>query len=181
MLVELSLVLPPLVYGSLRRDLPFWQILGNVPFVYLNKLVNFTYAWRAILLGTRPSTPPLPRRLREGTRVTRRNLRLMAVAWCIFLPLFLVAFTGTPAQPSPRRRPRARRVTGGGEGAIGPTGTTRASSTAERAPVPPMSGTSITARAFTRRAATGMVVVALAVAALVYPVSLTVYSRVWGW
>ena len=59
--------------------------------------------------------------------MTRRNLRLMAVAWCIFLPLFLLAFTGTPAQPSPRRRPRARRVTGG-EGAIGPTGTTRAKS-----------------------------------------------------
>ena len=54
MLVELSLVLPPLVYGSLRRDLPFWQILGNVPFVYLNKLVNFTYAWRAILLELTP-------------------------------------------------------------------------------------------------------------------------------
>ena len=111
--------------------------------------------------------------------MTRRNLRLMAVAWCIFLPLFLVAFTGTPAQPSPRRRPRARRVTGG-EGAIGPTGTTRASSTAERALVPPMSGTSITARAFTRRAATGMVVVALAVAALVYPVSLTVTAACVG-
>jgi cellulose synthase/poly-beta-1,6-N-acetylglucosamine synthase-like glycosyltransferase len=54
MLVELSLVLPPLVYGSLRRDLPFWQILGNVPFVYLNKLVNFTYAWRGILLELTP-------------------------------------------------------------------------------------------------------------------------------
>jgi len=54
MLVELSLVLPPLVYGSLRRDMPFWQILGNVPFVYLNKVVNFTYAWRGILLELTP-------------------------------------------------------------------------------------------------------------------------------
>ena len=52
--VEVSLTVPPLVYGSLRRDIPFWRILGNVPCVYLNKIVNFTYAWRGIVLELTP-------------------------------------------------------------------------------------------------------------------------------
>ena len=34
--------------------MPFWQILGNVPFVYFNKLVNFTYAWRGMVLELTP-------------------------------------------------------------------------------------------------------------------------------
>lgn len=52
--VEVSLTLPPLVYGSLRRDIPFWRILSNVPCVYLNKIVNFTYAWRGIFFELTP-------------------------------------------------------------------------------------------------------------------------------
>jgi len=98
----------------------------------------------------------------------------MALAWCVFLPLFLMAFTATTARPSPKQRRR----TGHGTGATSAADLTGAvrSSAADDAPVPPVGDTNVPARSFTRRAAAGLMVVALAAAALVYPVSLAVIT-----
>ena len=47
---ELAMTVPPLIYAAIRRKVPVWQVLINVPFVYLNKAVNNYYAWKALIV-----------------------------------------------------------------------------------------------------------------------------------
>ncbi|MFC5835699.1 glycosyltransferase family 2 protein [Nonomuraea insulae] len=47
---ELLLTIPALLYAAKRRHLPVSRVLVNLPFVYLNKVVNLYYAWKALLV-----------------------------------------------------------------------------------------------------------------------------------
>ena len=47
---ELALVLPPLVYASVRRRVSFWHVLACLPALYVVKAVNFAYAWKAMVV-----------------------------------------------------------------------------------------------------------------------------------
>lgn len=47
---ELGFTVPPLVYAARRRRLPMLRVLGNIPFVYLTKIVNICYAWRGLVV-----------------------------------------------------------------------------------------------------------------------------------
>jgi N-acetylglucosaminyltransferase len=47
---EFALILPPLLYAAAKRHLNPLRVISYVPFVYLNKLVNFTYAWKALVV-----------------------------------------------------------------------------------------------------------------------------------
>ncbi|MEQ4720117.1 glycosyltransferase family 2 protein [Nonomuraea sp. B19D2] len=47
---ELLLTVPALLYAARRRRLPVHQVLFNLPFVYLNKVVNLYYAWKALVI-----------------------------------------------------------------------------------------------------------------------------------
>ena len=105
----------------------------------------------------------------------RQHLCLALLAWFIFLPLFLVAFTETTAQSPPSRRRRTQRGTSS-KSAIGLSSDSSASPTDDPAPVRSRRGTSVTERASKRRVATGLAAIALAVAALVNPISSAVIS-----
>ncbi|MFB8775755.1 glycosyltransferase family 2 protein [Streptomyces broussonetiae] len=47
---ELLLLTPPLFYGAHRRKIPYRVVMRNFPYVYLNKVVNTYYAWKALLV-----------------------------------------------------------------------------------------------------------------------------------
>ncbi|WP_128375359.1 glycosyltransferase family 2 protein [Streptomyces cavernae] len=47
---ELVLLTPPLLYAARRRKLPYLRVMRNLPYVYLNKMVNVWYAWRALIV-----------------------------------------------------------------------------------------------------------------------------------
>lgn len=48
--IEVVLLWMPLVYAARRRHLSYLRILRNFPYVYLNKMVNIFYAWKALLV-----------------------------------------------------------------------------------------------------------------------------------
>ncbi|MFC8915880.1 glycosyltransferase [Streptomyces sp. NPDC047821] len=47
---EMVLMWLPLIYAIRRRHLSWLRILCNFPFVYMNKMVNVFYAWKALLV-----------------------------------------------------------------------------------------------------------------------------------
>ncbi|MFI0512136.1 cellulose synthase/poly-beta-1,6-N-acetylglucosamine synthase-like glycosyltransferase [Streptomyces canus] len=47
---EVVLLFPPLLYGAHRRKIPYRQVIRNFPYVYVNKVVNTYYAWKAMLV-----------------------------------------------------------------------------------------------------------------------------------
>jgi N-acetylglucosaminyltransferase len=47
---EFALVLPPLMYASVRRRVSFWHVLSCLPALYVVKAVNFAYAWKALVV-----------------------------------------------------------------------------------------------------------------------------------
>ncbi|MGA4802392.1 glycosyltransferase [Streptomyces lavendulocolor] len=47
---EMILMWLPLIYAIRRRHLSWVRILRNFPFVYMNKMVNVFYAWKALLV-----------------------------------------------------------------------------------------------------------------------------------
>lgn len=59
---ELLLVFPPLLYGAHRRKIPYRHVIRNFPYVYVNKVVNTYYAWKALLV----ELILVPMRLSEG-------------------------------------------------------------------------------------------------------------------
>jgi cellulose synthase/poly-beta-1,6-N-acetylglucosamine synthase-like glycosyltransferase len=48
--LESAMMLPPLAYATIRRRLNPLVVLCNVPLVYVNKLVNTYYAWKALII-----------------------------------------------------------------------------------------------------------------------------------
>lgn len=48
--VEIMVMTPPLVYASFKRKIPLWRVFRNVPAVWCTKLVNITYAWKALFV-----------------------------------------------------------------------------------------------------------------------------------
>lgn len=48
--VELMVMTPPLLYASFKRKIPFWRVLKNVPAVWVTKIVNIIYAWKALVV-----------------------------------------------------------------------------------------------------------------------------------
>lgn len=48
--VETVLLWIPLIYGAHRRKLSYLRVLRNFPYVYLNKMVNIYYAWKALVV-----------------------------------------------------------------------------------------------------------------------------------
>lgn len=66
---ELALTIPPLVYAARRRRLRLRDVLGNVPFVYLTKLVNLWYAWKALIV----ELALVPLRLADGLTVYEKG------------------------------------------------------------------------------------------------------------
>ncbi len=47
---EIALLLPPLLYGCIRRRVPILHMLASLPSLYLVKAVNFAYAWKALVV-----------------------------------------------------------------------------------------------------------------------------------
>ncbi|QTG79551.1 glycosyltransferase [Arthrobacter crystallopoietes] len=47
---EFALLMPPLIYASIRRKISFWHVLMCIPALYVVKAVNFTYAWKALIV-----------------------------------------------------------------------------------------------------------------------------------
>jgi len=47
---ELVLLMPPLLYGAVRRKISFWHVLACIPALYVVKAVNFFYAWKALVV-----------------------------------------------------------------------------------------------------------------------------------
>lgn len=47
---ELALLAPPLIYGAVRRKISFWHVLACIPALYVVKVVNFSYAWKALVV-----------------------------------------------------------------------------------------------------------------------------------
>ncbi|MGH3731615.1 MAG: glycosyltransferase family 2 protein, partial [Micromonosporaceae bacterium] len=47
---ELLLLVPPLVYGAYRRKVPISHIVACIPALYVVKAINFSYAWKALVL-----------------------------------------------------------------------------------------------------------------------------------
>lgn len=48
--VEVLILLPPLIYATVRRKLSPWHVAASLPFLYFVKLVNFAYAWKAMVV-----------------------------------------------------------------------------------------------------------------------------------
>ncbi|GAB2848492.1 hypothetical protein GCM10027074_14050 [Streptomyces deserti] len=38
------------MYAAHRRKIPYWEVARHFPYVYMNKLVNAYYAWKALLV-----------------------------------------------------------------------------------------------------------------------------------
>jgi cellulose synthase/poly-beta-1,6-N-acetylglucosamine synthase-like glycosyltransferase len=47
---EFALLLPPLLYGAIRRKIPIRHVLACIPALYVVKAVNFFYAWKALVI-----------------------------------------------------------------------------------------------------------------------------------
>jgi cellulose synthase/poly-beta-1,6-N-acetylglucosamine synthase-like glycosyltransferase len=47
---ELALLLPPILYGAIRRKVPILHVLACIPSLYVVKAVNFAYAWKALVV-----------------------------------------------------------------------------------------------------------------------------------
>jgi len=47
---EFALLLPPLLYGAIRRKIPIRHVLACIPALYVVKAVNFAYAWKALVI-----------------------------------------------------------------------------------------------------------------------------------
>lgn len=47
---EMALVMPPLLYACIRRKLSVLHMLTCIPALYAVKAVNFTYAWKALVV-----------------------------------------------------------------------------------------------------------------------------------
>jgi hypothetical protein len=47
---EFALVLPPLLYASIRRHVSVIHVLACIPALYVVKAVNFAYAWKAMIV-----------------------------------------------------------------------------------------------------------------------------------
>lgn len=48
--IEIALLAPPLIYAARRRQLSLLRIVGNIPYLYLVKAINFGYAWKAFIV-----------------------------------------------------------------------------------------------------------------------------------
>jgi cellulose synthase/poly-beta-1,6-N-acetylglucosamine synthase-like glycosyltransferase len=67
--LEVGLTLPPLMYAAKRRKIPFARVLRNLPCVYLMKLVNIYYAWKALVV----ELLLVPLRLSKGLTVYEKG------------------------------------------------------------------------------------------------------------
>jgi cellulose synthase/poly-beta-1,6-N-acetylglucosamine synthase-like glycosyltransferase len=48
--MEILLLTPPLVYAAHRRRIPYRRVFRNLPYLYVNKVVNTYYAWKALVV-----------------------------------------------------------------------------------------------------------------------------------
>ncbi|MFC9247641.1 hypothetical protein ACFT7S_27640 [Streptomyces sp. NPDC057136] len=48
--MEIVLLWAPLIYAARRRKLSLLRIARNFPYVYLNKVINIHYAWKAMVV-----------------------------------------------------------------------------------------------------------------------------------
>jgi cellulose synthase/poly-beta-1,6-N-acetylglucosamine synthase-like glycosyltransferase len=47
---ELALLMPPILYGAIRRKVSILHVIACIPSLYVVKVVNFTYAWKALVV-----------------------------------------------------------------------------------------------------------------------------------
>lgn len=47
---EFALLLPPTVYGAIRRKVSIWHVLACIPALYVVRAINFAYAWKALIV-----------------------------------------------------------------------------------------------------------------------------------
>ncbi|MGH3388405.1 MAG: glycosyltransferase [Actinomadura sp.] len=66
---EFGMTMPPLIYAARRRRLPVLRVLLNLPCVYLTKIVNIYYAWKALIV----ELVLVPLRLSQGLVVYEKG------------------------------------------------------------------------------------------------------------
>jgi len=47
--IEIAILMPVLVYACVKRDIPLLHTLASIPSLYAVKVVNFYYAWKALI------------------------------------------------------------------------------------------------------------------------------------
>lgn len=66
---DLLITMPPLLYAAHKRRISYLKVIGLYPFVYMNKAVNFAYAWRGMIV----ELVLVPLRLSKGLTVYEKG------------------------------------------------------------------------------------------------------------